>query len=1092
MKLFDRKGRPVEVPDDHVHEALASGEYGAPKGTRIPVKMDGQIGTVPIESLGAALAGDAQVVPQSVYDKAELHAQYGDAGHGALALGAEAVNTATLGAGNALIRGIGGRKAAEEVRKSQEENKFATGVGTGIGVVLPIAADIASGGTLTPELAAVAAERMAAREAERVAVPGIAGSIAKQLAGAGERRLLGAGEAEAANLARAEATPLAGRPRPVLEGVYEPPIPVHVEEEMLGEVVPNAPGLRGSNALARRSNVIEGVLESGPRRLGAAPEEMLGEVIPNAPGLGGPPTRALPSNALARRPIEGVLEEVPRLGAAPEELIGEVVPNATSNLARGPQRFAPEVEAELFRSPGALNSRPLRAGGTTAEAAQEVGVRAVQDAEIIAPRVPPPIPLAPEVAAAEEAARVTRLTEAAQVVEEARAAGAAAERAAAEATGKGLIRQTVETSLFGPTRVVNGAGQAIENAVRSIVGRDAETALGRIAQDAVVKGARGATEGGIYAVGNEAGHQFLQDDPDLSGERLASAWFNGALLGGGFGVATGALGRGAKEAIGKVVGNEGIAKFLSDKAGEHMWHAAGGTKMMTANAEKYAGGAAKVGNLIREDAEQLMGRTPRTREELGELAELMKTKHNASLDAVLTRLDEEAAVGDRLKLGDLLKKVERVERDLKARAADHAAITTFKNNIVDAVEARNVLTGEVDLAAPVTFKQLRNFRVTADEKSRFNSTTDNSVRDGFRQLRHNLESEIEASAEPYLNKAGGSLLKDYKAAKAGYQAGKLLEKASGAGVAGEKTNQFLSLTDKIFGIGAGAVVGHATGPVGGFLSHQLAGYASKQVRKNFDFVVSDALAKLANVAKGAHVLDAAQATSERVQKRMDQGMRSVEKGLDGKATGEMPIVSGPKSFEDRRNLLLNLASQHEGVLAHLNQVTSPLNRAAPGVAAALNTAAVRTLTYLIDALPKPPPPPKDSLTPKLHEKNWKPSDPEVASFNRKWDMAVHPEIAPALVAKGAYTGDHDQALTATHAKMKADMGAKMRKELDRRTKAVPPSMRSSVKLFLGVPTVDKSLGRMMQANYATPQQPKPGPSSGLQRPLKLTNKMSLP
>lgn len=1029
MKLFDRKGKPVEVPDDQVPEALSSGAVGAPAGTRIPVRMDGTIGTVPIEKLTEALSSGAEVVPQSAYEAAELQAQYGDAKGKALAGTTEFLNTATLGASDAAIGAVASKDFKRDIRKSREANPLTTGVATGLGIAAPIAADILSGGALTPELAAAAAERAAVRGAEGAAVRGAEGGIARQLMGAGERRLLGAGERaavdEAAALARAE-----------------------------------APAARGP--------VIEGVLEDAPRRLPPTVEEMLGEVVPNAQGLPGQAPHILPSNALVRQPrvIEGVLEEVPRL----------------------PQ-VAPEIEAEVLRSVPLPPGRAPRALPPASAEFEALGAQAAKDApeiaQVVAPRPPPVAPVAPEVAAAEEAARAERLAEAAQVVEEARAAGKAAERAAAEATGKGVVRQTVETALFGPTRMVNGAGEAVEGFVRGVIGREAETALGRIAQDAIVKGARGAMEGGIYGLGNEVGHQFLQDDPDLSAERLKAAWFNGALLGGGFGAATGALGRGAKEAIDRVVGNEGIAKFLSDKAGEHMWHAAGGTKTMTAQAEKYAGGTAKVGNLIRQDAEQLMGRTPRTREEMAELAGLMLEKHNKSLDAVLNRLDDGTANVE-MRLKDVIKHVEKFENELKDRAAPRGPLTKFKEDIIEALEARDPLTGDIDLNKKLTFKQLREFRRTADEASKFESTNPNAVREAFRQVRHAFESEIESAAEPLLNKAGGSLLKDYKLAKAGYQAGKMLERASASGVAAGKTNQFYSLTDKIFGIGAGAVVGHATGPLGGFVSHSLAGYASKQFRKNFDFVVSDVLAKLANVAKGAHVLDAAQAANEKVQRRMDQGMRSVRKGLEGKEVGEMPLVPGPKTFEERREVLLNLAAQQEEVVAHLQSTMSPLARAAPNVAASFHTATLRTLVYLMDALPKPPKRP-NSLTPQLVERDWQPSDPQKTAFNRKWDMAVHPELAPSLVAAGKFMPEHAQSLQANHPKMQEAMATELRASLEKSKKPVPARMQTSVKLALGVPLVgDKSLGRTFQVNYA----PRPVPQSGAQptltRPLKLS------
>lgn len=1322
MKLFDRKGRPVEVPDDQVHDALSSGEYGAPKGTRVPVRMDGRIGTVPIERLGIALDGDATVIPQSAYDAAKLQAEYGDAGHGALALGTEALDTATLGASNAAIRAIGGKGAAQTVRKSQEANPFATGVGTAVGIVGPVVADVASAGTLTPALAAGVAGRTAARGAEGAAVRAAEGGIAKHLA---ERVALGAdidaglstageaterafqiGKAGSAGEVRiaprlADEIASVGPSRPgisfgreaaldpaaVSGGDLSPPseikkfalrilhgdaargeagavrnaadreflvnntAEIRAEVERLRVLEANAaPGPFQIQAFAKdaplaaeealgspikignlpRARAFEDAAEAtapirlatepigaGTRLPGEAPAFDLraginpnaGEIraLPHSPpkvkpftarevaehrkDLGITPSRrfemvpisdveaqatwepgkldslrnqlkktgkidpvrltrdgsgpwviedGIHRTALAREMgmthVPAVVTEYRPVGAAAKGLEGPIglgrgraALNADVLLADeaaqpfvfgksanravelgdvgqvgsfesklrpisiGPPGIAPEIEAEIVKDFGSLGpgraARALPPG--VAGDFEAVGAQALRDvpefAGAMPPRMLPPAGLAPEVAAAEEAARVGRVAEAAQVVEQARAAGAAAERAAAEATGKGVIRQTVEGALFGPTRAVNFAGQMVEDAVRGVLGREAETALGRIAQDALVKAARGATEGGIYGLGNEVGHQFLQDDPDLSAERLSAAWFNGALLGGGFGAATGALGRGAKEAIGKVVGNEGISKFLSDKAGEHMWHAAGGTKKMAGNAQQYAGGTAKVGNLIREDAQRLMGRTPGTREELLELSQLMQKHHGGGLDAVFGQLDDATVGSGGMKLGDILKKVERAERELKDRAAPHQQLTSFKERIIDALEARDVLTGEVAMNTPVTFKQLRDFRRTADEASKFESTNPNAVRDSFRQLRHSFESEIEAAAEPHITKAGGSLLKDYKAAKAGYQAGKLLEKAAGSGVAANQANQFTSLTDKLFGLGAGAVVGHGTGPVGGFLAHQMAGYASKQFRKNFDFVVSDVLTKLASISKGAQVLDAAQAANVKVQKRMDQGLKAVRKGLDGKEVDAIPLVPGPKTYEERVALVKNLAAQHEQVMGHLNDVSGPLGRSAPNVAGALNTTALRTLTFLVEAIPKPPKPPKDNLTPKAFDRNWEPSDPQKAAFNRRYTMAAHPELAPALVAVGAYTVEHDQALLATHPKMKSDMGAKLRAELDKRTKAVPPGMRPSVKLFLGVPSVDKELGRMMQSNYQTQDKGQKPP-----KPLKInTDNMKL-
>jgi hypothetical protein len=866
LKLFDRAGKAVEVPDDQVQAALASGNYGAPAGTQIPVRMGGEIGSVPVENLTPALQGGAEVVSQKEYEDADLQARYGDVKHKAIAFGTEALDTATLGASNAVIGGIGGQGVRETIRKSQEANPVTTGLGTAAGIIAPVVADVATGGAATPAVAGAL---------ERAGEKAIVRGGEKALASAGEKALLGAGE------------------------------------------------------------------------------------------------RAIP--------------------------------------------------------------------------------------------------------------------EATQVIEAATTAAPATPIVAPEAAGKGVIRQAVETSLLGPQRLVTGAGQAVEDAVTKIVGKEAETALGRIAQKTAAGAARGAIEGGAYGVGQEVGHQFLQDDPELNGERLASAWFNGALLGGTFGGGLSVVSQGSKEALNRVVGKEGISSYLSEKAGEHMWHAAGPTKKMTAEAERYAGGVAKVGNLIREDAQELLGKTPSSREELVELSGLMQTKHTGALDAVIDRLDSSGLKGERPKVGEILKDVDKVIAELQQRAAPTGQLESFKQRILDAVDARNPLTGEIDLNTRVPFRQLRNFRISLDEMIPYGAPvgSDSVPRVAAKELRNTFEERLMKITEPLANEAGGSLLKDYRAAKAGYQAGKLLEKAASSGVSAQKTNMFHSLTDKLLEI-PGAMIGHAAaGPIGGLAVGLATGQASKFIRRNFDFVVSDALAKLADVSRGEHVLNAAQKSNERIQKRVDQGFASVRKGLEGKEV-EVPITGGPQTFDERRERLLNVAAQHQAVEAHLQNVVSPLDRAAPNVASALKSASLRTVMYLMDSLPKPPPPAPNSLTPKLDEKSWEASQLDQAQFNRKYQMAVHPETALSLVAAGALTQQHVDALDATHPKMKADMQAKLRKELNIRTKPVPPQMRSSIRLFLGVPQVDPSLGKLMQSNYQLPP-----PSKSLSKPLKLDDHTTL-
>ena len=151
MKLFDKNGAAVDVPDEQAQDALQSGEYGLPQGAKVPVKLsDGTVGSVPFEHLQTALTGGAQIVSDKAYQDAALQAQYGDLKHAALAGATGALRGASFGLSDAAIRGIGGRDAAETVRKSGEANPVASGGGEVFGALAPIAL---TGGAAAPEVA---------------------------------------------------------------------------------------------------------------------------------------------------------------------------------------------------------------------------------------------------------------------------------------------------------------------------------------------------------------------------------------------------------------------------------------------------------------------------------------------------------------------------------------------------------------------------------------------------------------------------------------------------------------------------------------------------------------------------------------------------------------------------------------------------------------------------------------------------------------------------------------------------------------------------------------------------------------------------
>lgn len=87
MELVSKAtGKLVQVPDDRAQGAFQSGEYGLPKGARIPVTKDGTTGTVSAEEAEAAFASGASIPSREAYKEAESAERYKGAG-GALKAG---------------------------------------------------------------------------------------------------------------------------------------------------------------------------------------------------------------------------------------------------------------------------------------------------------------------------------------------------------------------------------------------------------------------------------------------------------------------------------------------------------------------------------------------------------------------------------------------------------------------------------------------------------------------------------------------------------------------------------------------------------------------------------------------------------------------------------------------------------------------------------------------------------------------------------------------------------------------------------------------------------------------------------------------
>lgn len=187
-------GQLLPVKEEEVIPALRSGKYGVLPNQRIPVILNGQVGTVEGKDLGQALAApNSRLATQGEEHAAEIQKKYGE--HGGLANDLGVLRGASAGLSDIAIpaaaRWLGGEdweKKAKEVSAGVEEaNPTRSLLGEGAGVI----GGLALGGA-TPIGAISKAGRAAEGAGALSAVGGVGGAALRYGArGATEGALIG-------------------------------------------------------------------------------------------------------------------------------------------------------------------------------------------------------------------------------------------------------------------------------------------------------------------------------------------------------------------------------------------------------------------------------------------------------------------------------------------------------------------------------------------------------------------------------------------------------------------------------------------------------------------------------------------------------------------------------------------------------------------------------------------------------------------------------------------------------------------------------------------------------------------------------------
>ncbi len=618
------------------------------------------------------------------------------------------------------------------------------------------------------------------------------------------------------------------------------------------------------------------------------------------------------------------------------------------------------------------------------------------------------------------------------------ATGGAGELAEGAEGAEGLFG-AVKTALGAPSKALNTVGKLGEDAAKFIAPDLGPSLGGRIAQGAIMQGARGAAEGAVINAGNELTEESL-GDPQLSGEKLLAALGHGALLGGAAGgllATTGELGR---EVLGRAQAP------LESAAGEQAFRALNPERRFVKLAEKIDGGAEGVGRELLDQGLLEAG------DKITDLAPKVAAARAAAGEKLGSMLGELDAMGPEF-APNPANVIDRVRREVIEPLAKLPGYKSEVGAVADYLEDFAAKTQE-----GLTFTGLRDIRSALDDKifRGSNALNPSPVMKELQKMRAIVEDEL----TEYGDKAAASIGKDfrdrYESQKLSYRRLAVADQAAENATAALTANRIISPSDYLAGI-----AGFAGGGLHGGLAGLAMGAVHHVVRERGNSTAALILDKVS-------ALGAIQRAARAVDAEVDRGIAGVLE--PGKRA---PVKTKPEAFGKAANPFRAHADAVIGAgvapdvhADAIEKAVSPISDHAPQTAKAFQAAALRTTMGLANALPKghmPPP----SITPQFDEPAV--SDGEKERYERLRAIAHDPVgVTFSRASKGLLTKADVDAFKANSPALYQDVVKRTQEQLAKLKKPLDTTREQQLRVLMGLPPADPHLAGVMAQTYVTP------------------------
>lgn len=639
---------------------------------------------------------------------------------------------------------------------------------------------------------------------------------------------------------------------------------------------------------------------------------------------------------------------------------------------------------------------------------------------------------------------------------------AAAGSVAREASTAEKLIDAAKGLVTAPARGVEAGANLAERGtnagIKALLGGDATSFAGQVAQRALTKAAGGAVTGGLATGAMEIGENELSTDHQLTGEQLLHDMTLGALLGGGLGGVGGAASRTLERVLAPSESGDGaIRNMLRKQANEWEVDATGAKTKEINKLEKNGITKDDVGQWMHDNLSKYTedGGHPITREAKLEAAGKAIEDAQPKIGAHIDVLDQAGLKPDWGPVVDRLRG-EVVEPLMKSVDPRVQNVGSTIGKLVDNAETK--------LGADPTYRQMFDLRREIDKSINFNKADMSQVTTNteMRAARRVIEDEIGKQGRHALGEEWG---RGYDEAKRQFRMGTLVSETLESADKRIGTHEPLSLTSTILGAhGMGvAAMGHPMGLLAG-ASAMIGNHVLKTYGKAVGSRALNALLQTNALETTIQPMVSARAV---VQAQRSYA-NAVARGMAALTSGEVAAnpVGRPKtlegSFAEKSKMVQAMASNPAYGQA-LQQHAHAMGSQFATVGSAYQLSGMKSMAYLASQVPKERP--IDPAQPAAG--TIKPSDAEKARFVRQFDAVEDPTSLLHAAGKGVLTRDMIDAVAFAKPETLKDLQSKVTAQLKTLKEPLAPPQAAAVKMILGQPVFDRPIAPMPQPKVTT-------------------------